>query len=190
MVRGRNMSMTANAQRACARLLRSGQAGFSLIEALIALTVLSIGLLAIAGMQTFALTVNVDSNDMSVVTNLAADMMERIRFNWKNATQYNGSLGTGIDTQNALTQPPATQPMARGDFAQWQARLAASGLTGARGIVMVTTSGPPALSQNLVTVVINWTSATASMRKHGSAGADSFILRNYQYVLTTMITPT
>jgi type IV pilus assembly protein PilV len=190
MVCERDVPMRAVAQAAGTRPCRCREAGFSLIEALIALTVLSIGLLAIAGMQTFALTVNVDSNDMSVVTNLAADMMERIRFNWKNATAYNGPLGTGIDTQNALTQPPATQPMARGDYSQWQTRLAASGLTGARGIVMVTANGPAGLNQNLVTVVINWTNPTASMRRHGGAGADSFIFRNYQYVLTTMITPT
>ena len=39
--------------------------------------VLAIGLLALAGMQGISLTKNVDANELTLVTNLAADMMER-----------------------------------------------------------------------------------------------------------------
>src|SRR5439155_17528626 len=85
-----------------------GQSGFTLIEGMIAAIVLAVGLLAVAGMQGISLGRNVDANELGRVTNLAADMVERIQFNRRNATAYNN-----IDTLNAATQPPTTQPMAR-----------------------------------------------------------------------------
>jgi len=119
---------------------------------MVALVLLAIGLLAIAAMQEMAFTRNVDSNELSLVTNLTAEMIERIRFNARNVTAYNN-----IDTTNAGTKPPvATQPMASGDYDQWQARLAQARLTNVRGIVTVAATGPAAMSQNQVTVRITW----------------------------------
>ncbi len=129
-----------------------GQGGFTLVESMVALVLLAIGLLAIAAMQEMAFTRNVDSNELSLVTNLTAEMIERIRFNARNVTAYNN-----IDTTNAGTKPPvATQPMASGDYDQWQARLAQARLTNVRGIVTVAATGPAAMSQNQVTVRITW----------------------------------
>ena len=118
---------------------------------MIALVVLSIGLLAVSGMQAVALSRNVDANQLSQVTNLAAEMVERVRFNRASATSYNG-----IDTANAATRPPATQPQARGDYDQWAARLTQSGISGIRGQVTVAALTPTALSQSQVTVRVNW----------------------------------
>src|SRR5581483_2583839 len=59
------------------RMRMRTERGFSLIEAMIALAILSFGLLAVAGMQSFALTGNVDASELTVVSNVAADMMER-----------------------------------------------------------------------------------------------------------------
>ena len=129
----------------------AGERGFTLIEGMISLVILSIGLLAVSGMQAVALSRNVDANQMSHVTNLAAEMVERIRFNRANAIAYNG-----IDTINAATKPPTTQPMARGDYDQWSTRLTASGLAGIRGQVIVNTLTPTALNQSLVNVRVNW----------------------------------
>lgn len=128
-----------------------GERGFTLIEGMIALVVLSIGLLAASGMQAIALSRNVDANQMSLVTNLAGEMVERVRFNRLNATAYNG-----IDTATAATRPPTTQPMAQGDFDQWSARLTASGLSGIRGQVTVTGLTPTGLNQSQVAVRVTW----------------------------------
>ena len=130
---------------------RFGERGFTLIEGMIALVILSIGLLAVSGMQAVALSRNVDANQLSQVTNLAAEMVERVRFNRTSATSYNG-----IDTANAATRPPATQPQARGDYDQWGTRLAQSGISGIRGQVTVAALTPTALSQSQVTVRVNW----------------------------------
>ena len=126
--------------------------GFSLIEAMIALAILSFGLLAVAGMQSFALTGNVDASELTVVSNVAADMMERIRFNWRNASAYDG-----INTKTG-TQPAANQTAARGDYTQWLTRLTATNLSNIQGAVTVVASGPVGLQQNLVTITVSWTS--------------------------------
>jgi type IV pilus assembly protein PilV len=128
-----------------------GEGGFTLIEGMIALVVLSIGLLAVSGMQAVSLSRNVDANQLSQVTHLTAEMVERVRFNRGNVIAYNG-----IDTAVVATRPPATQPQARGDYDQWGARLTQSGIAGIRGQVTVAALAPTALSQSQVTVRVNW----------------------------------
>jgi type IV pilus assembly protein PilV len=118
---------------------------------MLALLVLSVGLLGIAAMQDMALGRNVDANELNLATNLASEMLERIRFNRVNVTAYGG-----IDTANTATQPPTSQPMARGDYDQWRTRLTASRLSGARGLVTVTALTPTELSQSRVTVQVRW----------------------------------
>lgn len=129
--------------------------GFTLIEVMLALMILGVGLLGIAGMQEMAMGRNIDANELGVITNLAADMVERIRFNGRNVAAYNG-----IDTLNVATRPPDAQLMAQGDYDQWRTRLIASGLRNVRGQVTVTAVGPQGaagLNQNQVTVQVTWT---------------------------------
>lgn len=135
----------------------AGQAGFTLIEGMIAAVILAVGLLALAGMQGVALSKNVDANELAQVTTLNAALMERIKFNRGRALAYHN-----IDTGNAVTQPPSTEPMARGDYTQWQTLLTNSRMANARGLVSVTrldpnpTLNPTTLNQFLVTIRINW----------------------------------
>ncbi|MDQ6734185.1 MAG: type IV pilus modification protein PilV, partial [Nitrospirota bacterium] len=103
------------------RLPHSGEHGFTLLEGMMAAVVLAIGLLALAGMQGISLGRNVDANELTVASNLAADMVERIQFNRRNAIIYNN-----INTSNVSTQPAASNIMANGDYAQWQNRLTVS----------------------------------------------------------------
>ncbi len=156
---------------------RSTQSGFTLVEGMIAAVILGAGLLALSGMQAISFGRNVDANELTRVTNLAVDMIERIQFNRRNVAAYNN-----IDTLNAGTQPPTSQPMARGDYAQWQALLNASGLTGVRGLVTVTAIGPvtPPLNQNSVTVTITWS---------GSVRGETSVTRNKALTLTTVVAP-
>ena len=148
--------------------------GFTLIEVMIAMVVLSFGLLAIAAMQDMAMGRNVDANELSIVTNLAADMVERIQYNRSNVTAY-----AGLDTSNAATRPPTSQPMARGDYDQWTTRLAASRLDGIRGIVSVTALGPADLNQSQVTVQVTW----------GGIRVGTEAARNRSVALGTLMSP-
>jgi len=154
-----------------------GRSGFTLLESMIAVLILSTGLLALAGMQTISFGRNVDANELTRVTNLAAEMVDRIQFNRRNVMAYNG-----IDTLNVATQPPSTQPMARGDYAQWQALLSESGLPSVQGSVAVAPTGPttPSLNQSLVTITVSW---------FGSVRGETSAKRNRSITFRTVIAP-
>lgn len=135
----------------------SSQDGITLVEGLLSATILTIGLLGLIGMQTFAMTRNVDANQMTMASNLVSDMVERMTFNNTHVTAYHG-----IDTDNVATQPPATEPMARGDYLQWRSLIANSGLSHARGTITVTLQdtdpalNPSSIGRRVITVQLTW----------------------------------
>ena len=133
------------------RPISKGQQGFSMMEVLVALTVITIGMLGIAAMQQFAIARNVDAKQLSVATNLAAEMMDRIQYSQSLVASYNG-----VNVSSTSTTCPATPIMVRGDCLQWQAQLVASRLPSVLGTVAVTTLGPAAMNQWQVTVQIRW----------------------------------
>ena len=146
--------------------LTTMQDGFTLLEAMIAAGVLSVGLLGLAGLSGMSLGKNVDANDMSRVTNLAAD--------------YHNT-----DTTAACAQSASTQRMALGDCTQWRALLTNSGLTGATGSITATrldpdpTTNPVTMNRFLVTITLNW-----QTRK-----TDVSTARTKTAVFTTVVAP-
>ena len=138
-----------------ARTLRCDQRGFTLLEALIAMVILSFGLLGLAGMQIMALSFNVDAKELGVAANNAAEMLERIHYNRQNVTAYNG-IDTTMTSPTDCPNAQAGQTTALGDCLQWQAGLNNSGLSSVQGLVTVAATGPVALSQNQVVVRVNW----------------------------------
>lgn len=77
------------------RQLASRQAGFTLLEVVIAALVLTIGILGIAGMQLVSFQTNQGAYFRSQAAYIAADMMDRIRLNPTMMGSYNG-----IDTDS------------------------------------------------------------------------------------------
>ncbi len=61
------------------------QVGFSLLEVLVAVFVLSIGFLGIAGLHVFGLRSNLDSQFRTQAAFLAQEMADRMRANWGGA---------------------------------------------------------------------------------------------------------
>lgn len=152
--------------------------GFTLIEGLIAMALFSIGALALASMQAIALGSNVDANELTRVTHVASDMIERMQFNRQNVNDY-----ATINT-TASTPCPSTMPMtARGDCQQWKALLedVNARLTNVQGTVTVTGMGPtsPPLNQRQVTVAVTWL---------GSTGASS-VKRTRTVTMQTIVAP-
>lgn len=131
--------------------------GFSLIEGMLAATILSIGLLALIGMQGQALGRNADAQQLTMATNFVSHMVERITYNRSHVAAYHG-----IDTTEPTTQPASTEPMARGDYQQWRTTLTSSTLHNARGTITVAlqdqdpTLNPSSLGRRLVTVTVSW----------------------------------
>lgn len=156
------------------------QQGFTLLEAMIAAGVLSVGLLGLAGLSGMSLGKNVDANDMSRVTNIAADMAERIQNNRQRVLDYHNT-NTGV----ACGQSASTQRMALGDCTQWGALLANSGLIGATGVVTATrldpdpAANPVTMNRFLVTITVNW-----QTRK-----TDVSTARTKTAVFTTVVAP-
>lgn len=77
------------------------QVGFSLIEILVTMVVLSIGLLGIAGLQASGLRNNHAAYTKTQATNLAMDMAERIRANPNGQTNY-----VDFDTSDTIPSEP------------------------------------------------------------------------------------
>jgi len=127
----------------------SDKKGFTLLEVLVALTIVSIGLMAIAGMQSTAIGGSKSANDLTIAIQFAEEMLDRIRINGGSSPEvYNG-----IDTGNSC----AGSDPALGDCTQWKARLAASssGLANAVGTITVTANSP-ASDMATVVVTVTW----------------------------------
>lgn len=160
--------------------------GFTLIEAMLSSAILAVGLLGLAGMTTLSFTRNSDSNEMTVATNLAAELVERMQFNRRNLV--NGYNGMNLTSANPVlcAQNPLTQPVARGDCLQWQARLFASGLAGVTATVAVAAVGPVGLNQNNIAVNVAW---IGSSRNTIAGGSAAWVPGAKTVTLNTMIAP-
>lgn len=113
------------------------QHGFSLLEALITLLVVSLGLLGIAGVIATSLKANQGAYFRTVASLQAADIIDRIRANRTDAAGY--ALG-GCPAGGGAGVPAA-------DLADWCANLASSLPAG---------DGTVAIAGDLLTVTISW----------------------------------
>jgi len=95
---------------------QESQLGFTLLEVLIALLILSIGLLGLAALQTTGLRSNQMASMRTLATQLTYDITDRMR---SNPTGVNASPGQYII---ARTDSPATTPAttAETDLAEWR----------------------------------------------------------------------
>lgn len=155
----------------------SGERGFTLLEGMLAAVILGTGLLGMAAMQGIALVRNVDANELTRVTTLASDMMERIQFNRRNVAVYNG-----IDTQstgNCNAINATAQPQAKGDCLIWDSLVDGTPLENIRGTVVVSNViNPVSLGQRTVTLTMTWM---------GSVQSGSTIKRNRSVTLNRTV---
>jgi type IV pilus assembly protein PilV len=121
---------------------RKSAPGFTLVEVLVALVVLSIGLLGIASLQLSSLRWNHGASKRSQATLLAYDILDRMRAN--PIAARNGEYSTG--------GTPAA--VATADLTQWASNIAATLGAGATGAV-----DPPVASGTTATfkITISWT---------------------------------
>lgn len=97
--------------------------GFTLIEVLVAVLVLSIGLLGLASLQATSLRYNNDSSVQTQATFLASDMADRMRANVSKAADYPAkSAAANANCYNAGGCTP--DEMAANDVYEWNQALA------------------------------------------------------------------
>ena len=126
----------------CPRLVLTHptQVGFSLIEVLVAIIVLSIGMLGAVGMQSTALKMNKESRNQAAAVMFARELGERMRGNNTVAIQttaannpylfdttLSGTSSVATFSVNCFTTGcPILKDAAIWDVADWQARVQAA----------------------------------------------------------------
>lgn len=128
------------------RLGRSAQAGFSMVEILVAVFVLSLGLLGYAATLAATVRASHTAHQRTQATALAYEMFDMVRANRFNYRQY------VIDFDQAA---PTGATMGAGDMRAWTQRLAAV-LPNGQARVQVDVTGAGATQQMLVRVFIRW----------------------------------
>ncbi len=136
--------------------------GFSLLEVLIALFILSIGLLGIAVLQTMGIRFNSQSLQRTQATYLAYDIIDRMRAN--RVEQLAGTY-SNVDTSpsapgssknypspatNCIGNPCTTAQLAAFDLDQWEDNVERL-LTGGVGLIT-----PDAAIANRYSVIVRW----------------------------------
>ena len=135
------------------RVLRlRGARGFSLIEVLVALAILSVGLLGLAALQATALRANQGANFRSQATNAAYDILDMIRANRLNANAYNTNFTSTV---------PSGTTTAAVDVRRWKTNL--------RNTIGASAQGRVAIVGGIVTVDIRWTDSRAGGDAAGNA---------------------
>lgn len=132
--------------------------GFTLLEVLIAIVIVSIGLLGVAAMQASTLKNAGSSKYRSAAITMTSDMADRLRANLEGVMGGNYAVGTGYNRPRTSladaaysTPDPACRSsgclpgaMVLDDLAAWQTRLAAV-LPRGTGVVCIDSgSGAPA----------------------------------------------
>lgn len=127
------------------RINRTSERGFTLLEVLVALVIMSIGLLGLAGLMVNSLKNNQSSAMRSQAAWLAYDIIDRMRANRALALPASGTSPYQI----AIGANPAGTGTATSDLTAWRANLAAVMLSGTGSVNVDTATG-------VVTVNVQW----------------------------------
>lgn len=103
--------------------------GISLIESLVALLVLALGILGMAGLQTRTLIESRSTNSRSIAIDMTDDLSERIQFNsgarLAPVNPYLVNFGAAGATPNCFNASCTPAQTAQLDIAQWKNTIAA-----------------------------------------------------------------
>ena len=138
------------------------QSGLSLVETLVALVVLSVGLLGVAALQVQGMSAGQTANFRTHAANLAADMAERIRSNPRGLTAYAGPASDNrcaAEAAEALDCTP--EQMAAHDLFLWERAIRAS-LPDGDGRIQVDAGSVPSGYR----VEVTWTEPRHGQLRH------------------------
>lgn len=112
---------------------QSTQRGVTLVESMIALLVISIGLLGIAALQITAMSQNTSALNHSQAVWITYNMSDRIRANKDVIASYDGIDTTGTYSQDCMASACTPAQMVTADAAEWATLVGT--LPGGRGII-------------------------------------------------------
>lgn len=129
--------------------------GFSLLEVLVAVVVLSMGLLGLAGLQVLGLKFNHQSYERTQATLLTYDIIDRMRANPAGANFYATATPT---LTNCVSSNCTPEDLAKHDLYEWKKTINASRML-SRGTGTITQSG------SITHVEIQWNENGLSMKQ-------------------------
>lgn len=129
---------------------RQSQNGLSLLEVLIAVIILSLGLLGLAGLQMNALRNNQSAMERSMAVVESYSIIDAMRVDRENAV--NGAFNLAIDAND-----PAGATFAANELGKWRGRL--------RALLGPDAAGSVACAAGTCTVTVRWND------QRGSGGA-------------------
>ena len=153
------------------------QSGFTLLEIMVAIVVLSLGLLGLAGLQAASLRNNQTAYYRGIATQQAYDIADRLRANLAGVRAGNYSnLAQGLPggNPNCFTGACSAANMAISDHRQWNTANAALLPNGNGTVVWV--DGPAAAGCTAATgnwvfnITVSWTERTEA-----GSGTQSFV---------------
>jgi type IV pilus assembly protein PilV len=159
------MSPTALAQR-------RAQAGYVLLEALVAVVVASVGFIGAARMQTLGLAMNNSAQVRQKATLLGYQMADRIRANQAGVTAHGYDLpATGAMSCLVATSGCTPAQLAVADFSEWRGEVTAQ-LPGGIGVVCVDSTPDDGTADtplcdgvgNVIAVKLWWTDKVGTPR--------------------------
>lgn len=131
--------------------------GFSLVEMMVAMVVLSIGMLGIANLFVATLQANSSATSRQLANNLLGDIADRIRANRTAGVAYQGAAANNncaTGALNAISCTPAQ--MAANDLFLWQAQILQTFPNGLAVGTVAVTAAPSANTPATYTIRINW----------------------------------
>jgi type IV pilus assembly protein PilV len=163
--------------------MRGASRGFSLVEVLVALLVLSIGLLGISKLVLISARANDSAYLRSQATALAYSILDAMHANRQAAINGNyaiaaasGAANPGVQCNNAAPCTN-TSTLAQYDLYQWKQRLLALGPSGDGSVVMATTTDPTSGTvSTTATITVSWDDTVAQQSLGGAAGAIAITL--------------
>jgi type IV pilus assembly protein PilV len=122
--------------------------GFSLIECLVALTVLSIGLLGVSKMVVNSLQFSDSALMQSQSVIMAYDLADKIRANEGNSSSYEIDLGEDVaQVPDCFANNCSGTQLAQADLADWKDNLSAALPLG---------DGQSVVAGNVATITVSW----------------------------------
>jgi len=154
---------------------RAPHNGFSLIELLVAIVVFSVGLLAVAGLQTVSKSASFEGMQRTAASQIAHGVLEDMRSNGNAIATYTASpaLGSGsiasepVPNCKSMAAECNAAQMAAHDLWFWEIVIDGNQATGAEGsggglvLPTVCIGGPAANGAGIYTITVAWRGVVA-----------------------------
>ncbi|HEX4023748.1 MAG TPA: type IV pilus modification protein PilV [Steroidobacteraceae bacterium] len=134
---------------------RPSQQGFTLVEALIALVILSVGLLGVAKLVVSAVHADDSAYMRGQATQLAYEMLDQVRANKPAA--LDGGYALAAAYSDCLTVPCTGDMLAQLDLYNWQGRLGQALPTGTGTVAVAADPN----GDQIATITVSWDDSQA-----------------------------